>query len=648
MNSNLTKHQGIRNYYQSILENNNFKHYKNLVNEELDTYFNKLFISKHCIKYSITPMMDLTIYPISIKINDTYEYLASAHKHDSKDCIRYDLYYGGYMSNDGEYKLYQEVICNTCPEVIKMAEYVKSKQIAFKFDAVPGTKNLESFTEDVFNYLLAYIIVDVFNTPAGYYSTLSYPTYSYLFEMYKEYIKTTEVTFMNSREGAKFITLNPVENHNVFNITYKPWRELYLNIITSNIKRNLLSPVFDISHGAAIFLSDRRNFINPNILSKYDLNKVAPKYIDKLAEMHNITRQDREDGIISRKMEKDLNKIFNKARDTITDNTLTNKVLVIFQNSFATSFDSFLMAKIHDIPNVDKHYNFDIFADFTTFNKYVFELFHGLFVMHNVLNFTHCDLHANNILIRPWITTQATYKPEHRVLYRICGKNYCFRPTSNTAQIIDFGRSILGKSHAPQISKKIGDFAKNLFYSDQQDQITALLEMLMPDEIDTVKSANFDFEQMFKLSCIMDYMAVLKAMNQAIDKVITNLEILDFMKRAIKLVDAAAIKLLNDCVTGNLSGPDHIKNVEDLLISSLFAHESEDDIEKYTFINVYDANFKVNIKFEDLDTYKFQEFNAFYSSININTDVLFQTRFRAVFRNSLYEKFRIEYVYPVI
>jgi hypothetical protein len=120
------------------------------------------------------------------------------------------------------------------------------------------------------------------------------------------------------------------------------------------------------------------------------------------------------------------------------------------------------------------------------------------------------------------------------------------------------------------------------------------------------------------------------------------------MKRAIKLVDATAVKLLNDCVTGNLSGPDHIKNVEDLLISSLFAHESEDDIEKYTFINVYDANFKVNIKFEDLDTYKFQEFNALYSSININTDVLFQTRFRAVFRNSLYEKFRIEYVYPVI
>ncbi len=306
--------------------------------------------------------------------------------------------------------------------------------------------------------------------------------------------------------GQKVMTLNYNQLKEYNNIIHYQWKEILINKIVTEIIYNMISPSFAmfidwfLIKKSNRFIYDNENIYNKVLASDkskeliYHINSIK----DGFTDMYNKKRT---------KILAKLIKKFKQSMELIENNILMSDVSICLISEYAgQSLYQYLLQ------------NKEIYTNLYDFQKYIFEILYGLYIL-NIKGIIHGDLHLSNILLNEKHTINDI---NNHVIYNLnldkeknLDKNsykdniYSFKHRGIYACIIDYSRSFinLNKLDHDIIDYKIDK--KTYIKNDQKKIINELVKIFPNIKDDPKQKINFifksnNFEKMFTYFSAID------------------------------------------------------------------------------------------------------------------------------------------------
>lgn len=590
------------------------EHYKNLLHEIggissefVDHVFNVEYfdnrynanIFRHNIitnKIKFDTMDKDAFIPIYININNKKIIIGIILKVGER---RY-IIFGNYKSADAEYRRWAQFgqVLLGCKFVLDMYEPM------MEILKITGAEIECSYEDEVVVYKLAFIILHFFDkTPAGYYSSLSFkfladlkPIFDAMAQSKTIWPQTTVII-----TGMKTIQLTPAEISNKFNIRFKVWRELYILNLINLAKYNLVAPDFPYSVLACFCKYPEYLYVNDSIIYKMKLSKYIIHY-HKYGE-HALKHIQEDKDLFEPNIYDDLVKTFSNGDIDVNNSTYTETVLSVIMESYGYSIESVALSIADNSNHVGLKSEHNPFLSVELLQGILFSYFYSITVMHNRLDIIHGDIHTNNLLVFIIYNSEnSELHPQHE-LYIVDGKYYVKKCTMPRPLIIDFGRSILGKSHRTAVGKHCGDIAIEDFYSDQISLYIRILQRYFPDFLDGADGTLNEIilnnmDTAFNIIALTDYLGVCESLIDSANVIKSTPGASDCITYLSKIAAMVETKI-NQHLKQFCKDPDYKVNISYDILHEIFYPiygEEKSTVEsgdkyKHKFANIYSSNF---------------------------------------------------------
>jgi hypothetical protein len=278
--------------------------------------------------------------------------------------------------------------------------------------------------------------------------------------------------FCKIKMGQKLIPISLREIQYPFDITYKPWKEYFINLRLTDLVVNNITPGFPITtNWLFIKNTDQHVFDNPMQYTRMEKSAHAMRITDILAQARflagqhikpsQILLQDEDSSMEFRMGKRDkrmvtswLSKEFQMLHDGIDDDIKNAQLNIIMSNVAFCIFSEFVGRTLYEsifITKKSPYYrslvsNMFSEAGYTNFERYMFEIAYNLYCAVSKFGIIHGDLHLHNITIndifyKMW--TNVSIK-DPKVLYCLDpGVEFVFDTNFYYMTVIDFSRSIL-------------------------------------------------------------------------------------------------------------------------------------------------------------------------------------------------------------
>lgn len=272
--------------------------------------------------------------------------------------------------------------------------------------------------------------------------------------------------------GQKIIYMSHESLVNVMNIEYRQWLEIYVAKKVTDLLLNNVCPGISLT---------------TNWFPVYQVDKWIFNNADAIDVMQHHAGS------------------ANRTVGGETTDSVSNAVLIISEYAGRT---------INEIPSLVKSDDYltsvgNIFEDYVTFSKYLFDVTYALLCINVKFGFIHGDLHLNNVTIHQMLAPHAKTKDRCSTLYVVDGVAYGFASgiaNPATATLIDFGRAIISRSAAASIDI-IGD--PSIIEDNQHARVLSYYETTFPEfyqlHSDALASAmERDFDSVFRVFTAVD------------------------------------------------------------------------------------------------------------------------------------------------
>lgn len=235
--------------------------------------------------------------------------------------------------------------------------------------------------------------------------------------------------------GQKLIPMNVADVQNPFDITYRTWREVYVNDRVADLVLNFVCTGFPIMIDWLYLKSSKPGlFDNDEQQHRLEISERARIVIAKLRETQRLTQDEEHAEKILPSIGAELDNPIGRIETRLLISNVTMGVLA--ENVGRTLWDIPLLEKGSRLW-VEKVGS--LMRDTTMFQKYMFDICYAIACMNIKLGITHSDLHLNNMAIN--INSLYTPPKGSRVAYGIGGRWYSFPCNGHYAYLIDFSRS---------------------------------------------------------------------------------------------------------------------------------------------------------------------------------------------------------------
>lgn len=321
--------------------------------------------------------------------------------------------------------------------------------------------------------------------------------------------KTPELSITPAFIGQKLIPLKVGDMDNYGDINYKPWKEVFISSLVSDLVINVISPSFPIMCNY-FFIPTSHPDIYDNAANrlKSKHSYIAQAIVKKLENVRMDTYGDRKNMFISVKME-DLSDAIEIPMDfaekeiILADKTLCTLV----ENIGHTAGDIPKLMKV----NWWKRSTGEMFKDYDIFSKYIFEWIYALYCMNSKIGIIHGDLHLNNFTI--FLTMKIrklggafAYAKNNYVVYQIDDDVYMLPHYGRHGGVIDFSRSFVSSDIIrsqyiePEAEMQIDNMRRNIMKA-YAHEMPEFYESFGP-EVEIMMLRNFDIG--FKIMTALD------------------------------------------------------------------------------------------------------------------------------------------------
>lgn len=309
--------------------------------------------------------------------------------------------------------------------------------------------------------------------------------------------------------GQKFIPLTVHEIEEPNNITFRPWREMYITALVSDLVINGVTPCLPIFNDW-FFIHGVRKSIYDNQINHLRMthSSAASDIVKKLEAARRgtyiINPIDKKEVYLSFNMEGLAEAI------EIPINYAEHDL--IFSNYTLCSLNEHLGRTLGDLPRLvfDEKYTElfgPIFRDFRTFAFYMYEYVYTFYTLNKYRKLIHGDAHLNNTTFFAKLPPSAEALKQHpSAVFQVEDEFYVFPFYGRHVGIIDFSRGILETSQLRE------DFAENEVMGilhQQRQRVAQVLQRDFPDffksheeKIQLALLENFDL--FFKVLTVID------------------------------------------------------------------------------------------------------------------------------------------------
>jgi len=446
--------------------------------------------------------------------------------------------------------------------------------------------------------------------------------------------------------GQKITPINWKEIQYPFDISYAPWRELFVSKHLSNLVLNQISPNFPIIGNWFYVRNNRKGlFDNQSVYDRMENSEIARHIASQLMAAQRGTYELETKPNTASDIVKWVSNNFKHLHDKIETSLDYSKKELIMSEVALGMTSEFVGRTFYDSIQLSKsntHYRDDIGNPFgeknsVYFGAYMFGLTYALYCMNKFYHSIHGDLHLNNFTLHriapEYLYNFGKIKSPH-VVFRAKNIDFAIPHCGYHVCIIDFSRTIIRPSqahifHDPLMKQyKIND--KEFFHEEQSKNLKSLYNKYFPEilmkyneEFDFLLKTQFDI--MFLLLTPLDlYSVVTKLLHLYTSKDskvdLGKLEILYSSSQKIGLMHKKSIELLNKIrnlcevfvhsrLVKLLENPkgitDNIKN-EELpmlqIIKSVFSARilTPEMLKNITIVDFFDSDYKIE---HDIHTY---------------------------------------------
>lgn len=327
--------------------------------------------------------------------------------------------------------------------------------------------------------------------------------------------------------GQKLIPLTFKDTTNVEDINLIPWKELYFNMLCTDLILNFVSPSFPlINNWFFVYDSRKELFDNTAMQQKFKYSTVANSILESLRVA---TKQTAKDTIPINKRFADVErKIANPIEYINTYLRLSNlSISIVNEYAGRTIFDMHSFVKNNE--NINPVYK-NVFRDY---RLYVFDYIYGFYCMNRIYKMIHADIHLNNItlykkhnLVYPYDKVSNTWSKAYEDVFNLFiideDLSFLVPATGMHGVIIDFSRSMTS-----QLSSKT---QLKSYMKKQYDYILALINRYFPNIVreyeNRIKALLFDrFPLMLKIMSAIDPLTLSFHLKNTLTKLIPNQDI---------------------------------------------------------------------------------------------------------------------------
>lgn len=312
------------------------------------------------------------------------------------------------------------------------------------------------------------------------------------------------------RCGAKIMPLTVMETANVNDITFDPWREVYLSRIASDLVINSISGGVPIYNNWTYFDGiDESFYSTPSMKLKYEKSQYIKEVKNNIQilkdKVETYIDDDDEIEALNIKLYKDLLYI----QDYIELTPITLCMINEFVGyTFRSQIDRCANAR-------DNRGHYDLFISSQAQIRYIFEVCFAAFALHTKTGIIHSDLHLNNITVHE---RHLTLKDkDYAVAYVVGDKGeadtFLFPANGLYGVIIDFSRSLFSRSHEAGLIETYGKDATLDIFRKQNKRILQVLHHYLPEYVkanqDVIKGVIMsNWELLFPVVAAVDYLAL--------------------------------------------------------------------------------------------------------------------------------------------
>ena len=483
----------------------------------------------------------------------------------------------------------------------------------------------------------------------------SLKTIRYFYHLLNTNIRSTTdrglASFCKVKLGQKLIPISLREIQYPFDITYKPWKEYFVNLRLSDLVVNNITPGFPITtNWLFIKNTDQHLFDNPSQYTRMEKSEFAIGITNILAQAKylaseqikpsNILLND-EDSSFEQKANKNnrrmitswLSKEFQILYDGIEDDITNAQLNIIMSNITFAMITEFVGKTLYESIFLTKKSEYyrnlisNLFSEegYPNFERFMFEIMYNLHCISSKYGIIHGDLHLHNVTIndmfyKKWTDTEVK---EPKVLYVVePGFEYLFNTNFYHMTIIDFSRCILNPAHIHLFKNKslhkTFDLVDNMkgFEDLQRLNLANYLYSCKPEykEIGLPLQTGIKlyYDVYFKALSILDLYMIMSRLLDFLQ--MKNKEITTPYPETIKLVKnifAECDLYLTDTLT-KLMSVDSLSFIESFsnsewpvltIIKKIFAHKEVDStkVDIYNIVDIYNYNNENKYSLNDVD-----------------------------------------------
>lgn len=325
--------------------------------------------------------------------------------------------------------------------------------------------------------------------------------------------------------GQKITPLPVGSALHINDISYSAWREIFISYAASDMVLNGISPTFPVSlewsylEGSTIDMYD-----NTIIKNKYAQNKDVIVTLDRLKDIYRA--MDDMTGMYDAR-ERVLQNI-----QYITSHKLLSNISISMINEFigltATSITPNIRNAEVPAPNYHR-----IVTELEYFDKFIFELFYGLYVLHKKVGIIHSDTHMNNISImcldRSFYKLQGDkyiYAKDKKYMTAFIvdqqQETYLFQYDGYYSGVLDFSDAWISKKFLDYTSRFVSGINFEDMIDHEKDVIFDKLSRTLSyanKHKDEVKAAIVgQYDEMFKAISAIDYVSIARNLKIMFEK----------------------------------------------------------------------------------------------------------------------------------
>lgn len=316
--------------------------------------------------------------------------------------------------------------------------------------------------------------------------------------------------------GQKIIPLTVKEVEQSTDIQFGPWREMHAASLVGKLVINGVGGMFPILNDWFFLLHGSESLYDNDVQHiRLQHSEIAEDVVRSLEQVRRKTYKP--DGVtkkevyLSLRMEElgeaiEIPIEFAESEVVLSDVTLISSV-----EHLGATFGDLINLLSDDVVSGNHG---PLFADFTVFNRYLFDLIYGIWCINNRMNMIHSDLHRNNMttyIKNTLLKTENTYiLPSAQLLFSVQETLYMFPHFGSHAAIIDFSRAIFGRQH---VIENFPEHQVHNILGDQKVRILGTIRRELPDFYKThskelEQSLAIAYDQVFKLFQAIDLLKI--------------------------------------------------------------------------------------------------------------------------------------------